>query len=654
MKNIKLTSENWKNHLLPNVLPGADGHRDFSEKKDVQFKKAKGILDSFKYMYDSLFMMRQTRSRCRKYNFGDQLSDLIYDPDGKKTISEREYMKKQGIPPLELNIIRKMTKALVGVYRQERLEPSAISRDREEQKLGEMMTIALQYAYQTCNAREKNARGFEELLMSSVCAFRTGFDVNHERENSDVYMDQCDINRMAWDRNTTGMYFENISTIGYMHDMQLGNVLSHWAHNAAEKEAINNIYKLCKSTYSNASQQFRNNDEQKVNINFYSPTDPNLCRVFEIWTKEAYDALYCHDMLNGNYYFVTLDEEKDIINENEARRQLIRENGGTDEDVAKAPIIQYEYKVTEKWVYRYMTPFGDVLEQGVSPYAHGSHPFAIGAYPLVDGEIHSFVEDTINIQRMVNRLIMRIEFTRMNAAKGFVAFRKKVVDQSNTTAEKLAEAWASPKGFAVLDFESGEEILKQYKDDTVNQGDVQMLQQYFKLLDEVTGVSGSLRGESAPSGTPSSLYMQMSQNSNNNIADLIDWYNGLIRVRDQKLMSVIQQFYQGRRFINIAGKSYSDESRWYDSDKIRNSQFDLSLVQSQSSGIPMAANENMLLELLKNNAIDIITYLESSNTPFAEKLLERIKAHQSEMQSQQEAAAQLNTIADAQGTQTQQ
>ena len=84
-----------------------------------------------------------------------------------------------------------------------------------------------------------------------------------------------------------------------------------------------------------------------------------------------------------------------------------------------AALIEYEYKVDQEWVVRYLTPNGYVLHQSVTPYLHGSHPFTIGAYPLVNGEIHSMVGDTINIQRMINRLIMRIEFSRMNDAKGF-------------------------------------------------------------------------------------------------------------------------------------------------------------------------------------------------------------------------------------------
>jgi hypothetical protein len=131
------------------------------------------------------------------------------------------------------------------------------------------------------------------------------------------------------------------------------------------------------------------------------------------------------------------------------------------------------------------------------------------------------------------------------------------------------------------------------------------------------------------------LYIQRTQNASNNIADGQEWYNGLVAMRDTKMMSIIQQYYEGKRFINIAGKDYSEQSKWYDSDKIRNSSFDLSLVQSQSNGVTRAQNETLLLELLKSGAIDPMTYLESSSAAFADKLLERMKARQEEAQKQQ-------------------
>lgn len=631
--NIEINKRNWKKFRKSNLLPTKDGFKPTSELAEKTFEKNEKLLQDFKAMFDSLVDIKLTIERNNRYTFGDQLGDLIPNPDGYGgMITEREYMIKQGMVPLEMNMIRKAVKALVGVYRQDKLEPLAISRDRDEQKLGEMMSIAMQYAYQSNGLYEINTRGYELFLNAALVCFRTGFDWHSDRKMSDVVVELCDINRMAWDDNTSGRYFENISTIGYLHDMTFGQILSRFAKNKTQKEQIKHIYKTAASANKQSVQQFENNDKRKTSINFYSPISPDKCRVIEIWSKEEYDSYICHDLATGEYYAIDVDDEDKIILENENRVRKMIELGGDPNDAA---LIEYEYKVDQEWVVRYLTPNGYVLHQSVTPYLHGSHPFTIGAYPLVNGEIHSMVGDTINIQRMINRLIMRIEFTRMNDAKGFALVKKKLLAESGISIDEFMHQWSSPKGAIAMDWDGNEDPIRVYNGASNNSSDINMLNTFFSLMNQSSGDEGVLRGEKVASNTPAALYAQRTQNASNNIADGQEWYNGLIAMRDTKMMSIIQQYYEGKRFINIAGKDYSEESKWYDSDKVRNSSFDLSLVQSQSTGVTRAQNETLLLELLKSGAIDPMTYLESSSAAFADKLLERMKARQEELQKQQ-------------------
>jgi hypothetical protein len=635
--NIEINERNWKKFRKSNLLPTKDGFKPMSALADKTFEQNEILLRNFKAMYDSLVNVKLSINRNTRYTFGDQLGDMIPNPDGQGMITEREYMIKQGMVPLEMNMIRKAVKALVGVYRQDKLEPMAISRDRDEQKLGEMMSIAMQYAYQSNGLYEINTRGYEWFLNAALVCFRTGFDWKSDRKTSDVVVELCDINRMAWDDDTSGKYFENISTIGYLHDMTYGQILSRFAKNKAQKEQIKHIYKSAMMANKNSVQQLENNDTRKTSIDFYNPISPDKCRVIEIWSKEEYDSYVCHDLATGEYFVVDVDEEDKIIAENEKRIQKIVELGGDASDVA---LIEYEYKVDQEWVVRYLTPNGYVLHQSVTPYAHGSHPFTIGAYPLINGEIHSMVGDTINIQRMINRLIMRIEFTRMNDAKGFALVKKKVLAESGIGIDEFMRQWASPKGAIAMDWDGNEDPIRVYNGASNNSSDINMLNTFFSLMNQSSGDEGVLRGERVASNTPAALYAQRTQNASNNIADGQEWYNGLIALRDTKMMSIIQQYYEGKRFINIAGKDYSEESKWYDSDKIRNSEFDLSLIQSQSNGVTRAQNETLLLELLKSGAIDAKMYFESSSTPFADKMLERVKAREEEMQKQQDMAQQ--------------
>ena len=632
----KLTRHNFKKFTRRNLLPRADGSKPNNKQANDLFKQNIELLERFHRYYDSLFEFRENRARCKRYYFGDQLSDLIPDPEGCGMITEAEYMRKQGITPMAMNIIRKTGKAIIGVYRQSKLEPLAIARDRDEQKLGEMMSIALEYAYQNQQLEEINARGYEETLLSALPCFRVGYDFDNERKMSDVKVNLCDINRMAWDDNTNGLYFENISCIGYLHDMTIGQVLSRFAHSKQEKERIIEIYQGCRELYGNQNQQFRK-DDRKRNISFYTTLNPDHCRVIEIWTKEQYDSFVCHDTARGEQFTIPTSEEQSIIAENQRRQVEMLQAGGNAEDAA---LIEYEYKVEEKWTVRYITPDGYVLHQSETPYWHGSHPFVIGAYPLVDGEIHSFVDDTINVQRVFNVTFMRQIYLRMNQAKGFGIVKRKVLERSKVTPEEFAAVYTSPSAIMALDWEDGEEIFKQFNETGNNTADSQIMQQCMDLMNEITGAHGAMRGEKAGSNTPASLYAQETENANNNIIDLQEWYNGLIRKRDYMMMMVIQQYYDDKRYLNIAGKDYSEESKWYDPQKVRNSQFDVALVESSANGVVRAQNEQLLLNLLNGQYIDPITYLECSASPFADKVLERMKVKQQEQAEAQQMADQ--------------
>ena len=95
-----------------------------------------------------------------------------------------------------------------------------------------------------------------------------------------------------------------------------------------------------------------------------------------------------------------------------------------------------------------------------------------------------------------------------------------------------------------------------------------------------------------------------------------------------KMMNVIQQYYDDERYIPIAGKNFSEEAKWYTPDKIRNSSFDLNIIEATSTPAYRMALENTLMKALELGAMDFKTYLEASASPFADSLLEIIKKNE--------------------------
>ena len=66
--------------------------------------------------------------------YGDQWGDPV-EYCGR-TITEEEYIRMQGNIPLKNNLIRRLARIVIGVYRNQSKSPVCIARDREEQKLG--------------------------------------------------------------------------------------------------------------------------------------------------------------------------------------------------------------------------------------------------------------------------------------------------------------------------------------------------------------------------------------------------------------------------------------------------------------------------------------------------------------------------------------
>ena len=87
------------------------------------------------------------------------------------------------------------------------------------------------------------------------------------------------------------------------------------------------------------------------------------------------------------------DFQELVIDKNNKRLQQAQEFGINEEDV---PLIRYEWFMDSYWYYYMLTPFGDILEEGETPYEHKSHPYVFKAYPFIDGEIHSFVSNVID------------------------------------------------------------------------------------------------------------------------------------------------------------------------------------------------------------------------------------------------------------------
>lgn len=53
---------------------------------------------------------------------------------------------------------------------------------------------------------------------------------------------------------------------------------------------------------------------------------------------------------------------------------MAKEVGMPEEEV---PLIKATWFVDDYWYFYYLSPFGDILREGETPYEHGSHPYVL-------------------------------------------------------------------------------------------------------------------------------------------------------------------------------------------------------------------------------------------------------------------------------------
>lgn len=592
----------------------------------LHFSNNVRLLEECRDMYDKLREFREKAQRSINYTLGRQWEDRIIDPDGDyhgQTIKEEEYIKRQGHVPLKYNIMNKSKKSIVGLFRQNRQEPVAIARERDEQKLGEMMTIALQYAYNTNNIYELNARLLEVCWATGLFARSIYFRHISERQMSDVYVQNENPFMLFFNSDVQDAMMRDITTIGAIRDMNIDELISAFAKSESDAKALLEEYDYISRNKESFLYAF-DKDRNTKGTDFYVSSDPSKCRVFEVWRLESEKCYYCHDRANGTECYRPISERIAIEQENARRKEEMVSLGYSEDN---ANLIEYEWFVRRFWYVRYLTPMGRCIREMESPFEHGGHPFTIGAYPMLNGEISSPAEELIDIQRGINRRISQIDFLIQNSAKGVLMCPIDAVPDG-MSMRQFAKEYTRNGSVLFYKAKQGVQIPTQVKSNSVSVGEMEVIKLYMQLNDEISGVNSALRGERPTSGTPSSRYAQEAQNSSINIEDFIGWFNTNIRMSDTKMMNVIQQYYDDERYIPIAGKNFSEEAKWYTPDKIRNSSFDLNIIEATSTPAYRMALENTLMKALELGAMDFKTYLEASASPFADSLLEIIKKNE--------------------------
>lgn len=598
----------------------------------VSLSRAEDVLREAENAWYGLSEVRKKARRAQMYGFEDQWGDIVRDDVTGDIMTEGEYIKSQGKVPLKNNVIRPIIKNIDGQFRNSNVKPVCVVRDKRESKIGEMMSIAIEYCHQKNELPEVDASSITNLMLSGVCAQRVEYGMNPAKQTVDAWVYPTNLYRLFFNTDVEDPRTWDVRIIGEMYDMTRADVISQFAKNKNMKDEIYRIYgdRDGSTWYDALGLQ----GDQNRNMDFYIPSREDLCRVILVWKKESREALLCHDMLNGEYWYSDFFEKHSIEMENNRRIQEGITQGMDVEDIL---LIEYEYSTEQYWYYRYMSPFGDVLQEGRSPYWHKCHNYVLNVYPFVNGKVFNFIDDFIDQQRYINRTLTMIDFIRSSSAKGIL-----IVDEDafhGMSREQIVEEYVRYNGVLFVRLKQGQNIqnvVHQYNGSAAVAGDFELLNLQLKLINDISGVNSAMQGQAPGSGTPSSLYAQQVQNSSLNIRGLLDSFKNFQKNRDYKLMQTIQQYYNSARYIDLAGSDYSEESKWYDPKKAQDSDIDVYITEGSNTPVYQMAMNEFLMELFKSQAINVKQLLENSSLPFAKRILESIKRDEEEIQKAQQ------------------
>lgn len=607
-------------HFNNQTLLPETGKEEKKKFKDENFKEDKDTLQMAYRAWDELHEHRKNRERNRNYTFGRQWNDPITLSDGR-TITEEEYLKEQGKVPLKNNLIRQLVKNIVGQFRSMRTQPICVARDRNEQPLGEILSSAVEYVHQHNRVWELDGRTLEEFVISGSCAHKIIYASRNGK--TDVWVDQISPSRLFFNRMNDIRHLD-CSLIGELHDMPIADLLSRYAKgNRQRAVALRQIYSDVRDAHFEQRYPTLSN-EPTDNIDFYTPSENNMCRVIEVWHNESREMLRCHDTLDGTIYKVEISAIDEIEAENSRR---IKEAQAQGVDKEQVPLIKTEWFIDKVWYYRHLSPLGHILDEGETPYWHESHPYAIKLYPLVDGEVHSLVEDVIDQQRYINRMITMLDFIMGSSAKGVLLFPEDALPDG-MTVDDLADEWTRYNGIIRYRPRPGIPSPQQITVNGTNVGAYDMLSLQMKMFENISGVHGAIQGKAAPSGTPYALYVQQMQNSSLNLVDMFESFKCFRTDRDTKLVKTIQQYYDMERYQKIVGEDNLETLNNVDEEQVKNVEFDINITESVSSPVYRIASNEFLLDLFKMGQIDLRMLLENGSFPFADKLLQSLPPQQ--------------------------
>ena len=609
----------------PKTKTGMDGMEQIAGSEFIATKDSLDILSYAGQCHDSFYSFCEQADRSADYYKGNQWGDTVEVKDRwgqTKTMTEEEWIKSQGRPALKQNLIRPIVRNVVGQFRDTPFTSIIYSADESGQPAADEMSKKLDNVLRYNDRTERDAREYESFLNTGCAIYITGYSYDAELKQPIPFFRSLDYHRYFQNPDASDVAGKDVWFCGDFVDLPLDEVKSMYAHNKAQERALEDIYHHESYILPVMWNSFV--EANPAAKSFLGSANDGNCRVIRVCRMEGDWDLTVHDYFDASFETYSLkmfpNKEDDINAEIVRRKQMAAEMGVDYEDPANMLLIVYEKKYVRKWMYYHLSPWGHILWQAENPYKHDSHCYVAKFYPLFQGQVYGMTYDLIDQQRMVNRMIIDLDFCMSAAQKGVL-----IVDEDSIgddmDYEDIVEEWTKYRGVIKLKLKDGAVAPQQLSGHQVNIGQFEMINLMMKMMMDISGVQGAMQGKAPTAGTPAALYSQEVNNAQINVLDYAESFAWFLEQRDYKMIQIIDQF---------MGSGH-DVSQY----KLRNK-----IQKSSSMAVARLFNQQLMANLLMGGAAPITQYLQSQNTPFSADLLGKLQQAEQQIQNGQGVSEQ--------------
>lgn len=412
--------------------------------------------------YSEMQNFRDDRRRCKRYVYGDQWLDKIPYKGGH--ISEADYIRSQGQEPLKNNLIRRVVRNVVGVYRANMKMPDpAIYHPKATKEERKNLKAEIRLFYIENRLEELLPRLLEEFLISGLVAVKVsdGIAVPVTPDNFFFHSDGYD--PRGW----------NVDLVGELHSVSYADLLQEFCHGVKDLRRLQSVY--------------------GKNV-----SSGQMCRLVEVWYSATEPIVVVHDRNKAKIKTTLMEMPLNL------------------DSIPSSGVDVHTFTRT-RWRQAWFAADGTLLREADSS---DGHPYRFKAYPFIDGEFHSYVNDIIDQQRYINRLITTYDYVLRSSAKGVLLFPDKSLPKG-MNLQDVADEWSRYDGVIAYSAQPGIPAPQQVSSAGASSGIADLLNIQMNMLEDISGVTPTLQGKIQTQATSGTLFAQQNAAAQTSLLDVI-------------------------------------------------------------------------------------------------------------------------------------